>query len=364
MKKIAYVDHSYHKKTVSTKFISELLEKKGHIVNFFWDDSWQGGDSVDFDKVLKYDVVIMFQSYAQIEEGFYSKNHSNVTYIPMLDQFGIWKGPLFNLREFWKPFQGSKVINFSFAVHGMVMAMGIRSKLVRYYQQPIIRTISKQGLHGFLWIRRENEVSWENVRQLIGQTKFDSFHLHIPKDPNSSQITMPSDDEILEYNITISTWFDKKEDFEEVLSKANVFFTPRMEEGIGQSFLEAFARGQCVVTPNNGTMNEYIQDGFTGLFYDHENIQPLDFSKVADICDNTYKACQAGYEQWIKNQDALVDFILMPNEEAYRGRYDYFSDYIEQKTCSLRAELIKFLKVKFRNVPFLKYFYYKLKKYI
>lgn len=364
MKKIAYIDHSLHKKTVSTKFITDLLVKKGCLVDFFWDDEWQGGASINFKEIAHYDVVIMFQSFAAIPTKYYKDLHTNITYIPMLDQFGVWKGPLFNLREFWKPFQGCKVLSFSFAVHGMVIGMGIRSKLVRYYQQPSKRIASRQGLHGFLWIRRENEVSWQHAKQLIGSAKFDSFHLHIAKDPSTPDVLIPTQEDIRKYNLTISTWFDRKEDFEAILSKANVFFAPRMEEGIGQSVLEAFARGQCVVAPNNGTMNEYIQDSFTGLLYDHENIQPLNFSKVPEICDNAYRACQAGYERWNKSQDALADFILMPNEEAYRGKYDYFSDYVEQTNCSPQTELIQYLKRKFRNVPLLKYWRHRLKKYI
>lgn len=362
MKKIAYIDHSFHKKTVSTQFIPELLRSKGYQVDFFWDERWQGGSSVDFGKVVQYDAVIMFQSFAEISTDYYQKLHPNITYIPMLDQFGVWKGPWFNLREFWKPFQGCKVVNFSFAAHGMVMGMGIRSKLVKYYQQPTINMIAKQGLHGFLWVRRENEVSWQHVKQLIGHTKFDSFHIHIAKDPGSPDVLSPSQKEMEKYNLTVSTWFDQKEDFEAVLSKANVFFAPRMEEGIGQSFLEAFARGQCVVAPNNGTMNEYIQDGFTGLLYDHENIQPLDFSNVPEICDNAYRSCQAGYKQWIKSQDALVDFILMPNEEAYKGKYDYFQYLARPDECSLKRIMLKYLKSKFRHVPMMSYFYQKLKK--
>lgn len=360
MAKIAYVDHSYHKKTVSTKFIPELLEKKGHTVDFIWDDSWQGGNSVDFMSLLDYDSIIMFQSYAQLKEGFFSNLHPNVTYIPMLDQFGVWRGPINSNCDFFKAFQGSKIINFSFASHGMAVGMGVCSKQIRFYRKPELKN-EILGLHGFFWIRLEDEISWNKIKVLLGETLFDTFHLHIAKDPGSSKIKMPSEEDIKKYNLTISTWFDKKEDFEEVLSRANVFFVPRMEEGIGQSFLEAFARGQCIVSPNNGTMNEYIQDGFTGLLYDHENIKPLDFSKVTEICDNAYRACKAGYEQWIKSQDGLVDFIMMSNKDAYKGKYDYFQEHAYTEECSLKIAMLKYLKSKLKSIPMVRYSYQKLK---
>lgn len=352
MAKIAYVDHSYHKKTVSTKFIPEILESYGHDVEFFWDDSWQGGKSVSFYDLLDYDCVIMFQSFCDIKENeFFSKLHDNVVYIPMLDQFGVWRGPINNTHDFWKKFQGSKVVNFSMTSHGITVGSGIRSKLFKFYRQPIedIQNV-EDGLHGFFWIRLEDELSWEKVKKLIGKTKFNSFHLHIAKDPNSSDVRMPSEEDIKEYNITITTWFDSKEDFENILNKSNVYFTPRMEEGIGQSFLEAFARGQCVVAPNNGTMNEYIQDGFTGLLYDHEEIKPLDFSKVEYIRKNTYESCKQGYYNWLMSHYKLVNYILKNNSEAYNNRYDYFSDNFFDGSANTKnkckEQIKKFIKTK------------------
>jgi len=327
MAKVAYVDHSYHKKTVSTKFIPEILKSYGHDVDFFWDESWQGGKSVDFYSLLSYDSIIMFQSFCDIKDGdFYSKLHDNVTYIPMLDQFGVWRGPINNTENFWKKFQGSKVVNFSMVSHGITIGAGIRSELFRFYREPLKKVSSTDGLNGFLWIRLEDEISWKKVKLLIGETKFNAFHIHIAKDPNSSEIQMPPEEDIKKYNITISTWFEDKEEFYSILDNANVYFVPRMEEGIGQSFLEAFSRGQCVVAPNNGTMNEYIQDGFTGLLYDYNNMKALDFSQVESIRKNTYESCKIGYYNWLMSHCKLVNYIMTKNYDAYYSRYNYFDE--------------------------------------
>jgi hypothetical protein len=363
MKRIAYVDHSYHKKTISTKFLPDILVEKGHTVDFFWDDKWKGGGAVSLSEVLDYDVVIMFQSYCSLgNEAFFSKVHPNVVYIPMLDQFGIWRGPISSQSDFWKPFQGSKVLNFSTAAHGMTVGMGIRSKLARFYRKPEVKN-DIVGLHGFLWIRLQDEISWALVKKLIKNTKFDSFHLHIAKDPGSSDVKIPSQIDIDKYNISISTWFEKKEDFLNVLKKTNVFFAPRMEEGIGQSFLEAFSRGQCIVAPNNGTMNEYIQDGFTGLLFDWENPKPLDFSNVSDISKNAYDSCIAGYGKWLASQDDIVEFILMSNQEAYVSRYNYFLDNFADSKPSFHLEMKLRIKNKLKNIALARVIYRLLKKF-
>lgn len=322
MAKIAYVDHSYHKKTLSTKFIPDILIKHGHTVDWFWDDSWKGGNPVKWESIEHYDTIIMFQSFSPIGGDYYANKHKCVTYIPMLDQFGIWNGPMFNLVEFWEPFQGIKVLNFSNALHCMVTGFGIKSKYIRYYQEPEKELVAPQvGLHGFLWIRREDQVSWKLIKKIIKDTNFDSFHIHAVNDPGSTKIELPNNEDIKRYNISISTWFDDKSEFEDVLKRSNVFFASRMEEGIGQSFLEAFNRGQCVVAANNGTMNEYITHGVTGLLYDCENPEALDFSNFLTIGKQGKIAADIGFQQWKEKEDELVSYILLPNKLVYDGKY-------------------------------------------
>lgn len=335
MSRIAYIDHSFHKKTISTKFIPDMLVRRGHVVDFFWDEAWQGGTPLDWKEVADYDAIIMFQSCIPVYGKYYSKLHPNVTYIPMLDQFGVWCGPLFNLTEFWEPFQGCKVLNFSSALHAMVNGFGIKSKFVRYYQPVQEKMVTFDGgLRGFFWLRREDEIPWSTVRALIDGTHFESFHLHMATDPGFKQGSVPSSEDIIKYNITISTWFDQKTDFENVLTNANVFFAPRAEEGIGQSVLEAFVKGQCVVAPNQGTMNEYILNGINGILYEIENPQPLDFTIAQQLGTTGWHVAKRGYENWLKQEKEIVSFMLTPADHFYSGKYDHF----ENKTLNKSAQ--------------------------
>lgn len=322
MAKIAYVDHSFHRTTKSTSFLSEILRRRGHVVDNFWDEAWNGGPPVEWAAVRSYDVVIMFQSYCPPLGKYFRREHPNVIYIPMLDQFGQWQGPILNLSSFWEPFQGSKVLNFSNALHCMTIGFGIVSHVVRYYQEPLaLSPPSRQGLHGFFWLRRERELPWQFVRKLIGETKFDSLHLHLAPDPGSPPATPPSREDVERHNITTSIWFDDKAELDNIIARANVYFAPRLEEGIGQSFLEAMARGQCVVAPNQGTMNEYILPGLNGLLYDLQSPTALDFSKVNELGRQAKTAAEAGRLRWLEAEEELVDFILEPSEELYRSRY-------------------------------------------
>ncbi len=321
MARIAYVDHSYHQKTLSTQFIPDTLRKHRHTVDFFWDDSWKGGGNIPFSRVADYDVVIMFQCRCEAETPHFRKIHPNVVYIPMLDSFEIHRGPLYNFSWHWEPFQGCKVLSFSSGVHSIATAFGIRSLAVRYYQEPIACALPLDALWGFFWIRHEDHVSWPMVRSLIGETTFSRVHLHISPDPGSPPPALPSAAEIKKYGITTSTWFENKRDLLDIVAQSNIYFAPRRAEGIGQSFLEAMARGQCVVAPDNGTMNEYIIHGLNGLLYSPDRPAALDFSRWAELGENARKSVEGGLARWREQESRVVDFILTPAQELYAGCY-------------------------------------------
>lgn len=332
MASIAYVDHSFHRTTKSTGFLADLMRRHGHVVQNFWDDAWQGGAAVSWTEVTGHDVVLMFQSYCTPQAKHFRLQHPNVIYVPMLDQFGIWQGPLFNLTEFWEPFQGSKVINFSLAAHAITTGFGIASHFTRY-QPPIpeYQEVPRAGLHGFFWLRRERELPWQVIRQLIANSRFDSLHIHLATDPGSPPPTLPSQEDVEWHRITTSTWFENKSDLERVMARANVYFAPRLEEGIGQSFLEAMSRGQCVVAPDHGTMNEYIVSGVNGLLYDPRAPLPLDLSRVVQLGTQARTGAEHGREAWVRGERDLLAFVLTPSEEFYAGRYRHPSLQVESQ---------------------------------
>lgn len=318
MARVAYVDHSYHRKTRSTLFLPELLAGRGHEVETFWDAAWIGGEPVRWDTVSGHDVVVMFQSHCTIGARTFRELHENVVYVPMFDQFGFPHRPPSNLSAFWAPFQQSKVLSFSTSVHTLATGFGIASHLVRYFPEvPQTSGNPSAGLHGFFWLRREGELDWGTVRSLIGPTRFDSFHLHVVGDPGFPPVQLPPREELDALQVTTSSWFDRRADFEEVVSRANVYFAPRLAEGIGQTFLEAMARGQCVVAADSPTMNEYIVHGVNGLLFDPRSPKPLDFSDAARLGQEARRGMSEGRRRWERSEERLVQFILAPSSALY-----------------------------------------------
>lgn len=318
MANIAYVDHSFHRQTVSSAFIPEILQRHGCTVTFYWDESWDGGQPVFLNEILHHDVIIIFQNLPAFT-GKLGPKHPNIIFVPMLDFYSVTAKRGFDYSTYFRNLSGVKFLNFSKSFHYVCQALGLYSQYYQYFQKPQVqRVVPEVGLHGFFWCRRPSQIGWETVRKLINGTVFDSFHLHLVPDPGESNAVVPTQEEKQRHNITISTgWFPQKSDYEYVLGKANVFFAPRLEEGIGQATLEALSRGQCVVAPDNGTMNEYISKELTGLLYDPEAPEPLDFSYVNLLGKQAFRFAEKGYQAWSGSEEALVDYLLTPSAPYY-----------------------------------------------
>ena len=327
--KICYIDHSFHQKTLSTQFVAEILRKHGHEVDFYWDDSWQGGKSVCIDDLVgAYDTFIFFQLAARSSKPYY-KLPINITFIPMLDSYGN-EYSLHHHRMIWKQFAGVKVLNFSKALHCAAASHGLASKYFKYFPDPSQYEMSEpeEILKGFLWQRHPEAINWHVVKKIAAATHFGSFHLHMPVDPFHAQV-YPDQADIDRYGITVTDWFKERDDYYSRVQACQVYFAPRPSEGIGMSFLEAMAMGKCVVTPDCGTMNEYIVDRVNGLLYDLSEPRALDFSRAAEIGKMARYSVETGFDEWRRREAELVDYIVTPRDIVYRQLYTVNIDYSE-----------------------------------
>ena len=316
-KRLAFIDHSYHEKTKATSVLLELLNKYFE-VDVFWDYAWNNGTQVDLEIVSekRYDAIIFFQIIYPVNQ-INILDCDNIIIFPMYDNHGETH------VDFWHQYRDFKFVNFSKNLHLRLKKLNISTKYFQHFVSPDEFHSQEHNfnkLRGFFWQRRE-QITWEQIRKLIKGTPFEKFHLHKATDPPGFDFITPSKEEKNKYNITISEWFPDKEDFLKVLRASNVFFAPRLIEGIGMSFIEAMTIGQCVVAPNTPTMNEYIQDGVTGLLYDPKKPVPLDFSNAEQIARNAREYCENGFERWVQSEDELIDSIY-PNTSFKRKFFE------------------------------------------
>jgi glycosyltransferase involved in cell wall biosynthesis len=316
--RIGFVDHCYHKKTCSAEFFKQALFS-GHVVEEWWDYSYEGGPGVDVHEIVarNYDLVIVWQ-VERVAAKLAALRGPEVVFVPM------WDG-CFSLRDdYWRSLDGIRIVSFCHLLHEKVRRLGGQSIYVQYFPEPseVPQVMDFNTLRGFFWQRR-HEVNWRHIAQLIEGTLFDRLHLHTALDPGIKvPVTLPAVARAAS-NITTSEWFECREDFYALLASSNVFFAPRVVEGIGISFLEAMAMGMCVVAVDDATMNEYITHGVSGLLWRATDPGPLDFSRAAELGRRARERAVIGRTSWLADLGRLEEFVSTPTRQIATSLHSY-----------------------------------------
>ena len=312
--RVAYLGLAYHRRTGSTRFLLDLLERNATVDAFFAEPDLADVRRVcaGFDEA-NYDAIVVLQ----LHEAFalLSGRHPNVTFAPMYD--AMWRGGAFT----WKPsFDAAKILCFSWALRAEVMRRAPVHARVQYFPDPAAHPPATDfaTLRGFLWYRRR-DIPPEAAFAMTAGTRFESFAIHDAPDPGH-EAPFPAAAPAHVGRLLRTAWSADGAAFREALAGANVFFAPRPLEGIGMSFLEAMARGLCLVSPDAPTMNEYVSHGRNGLLYAPGRHAPLDFSRAREIGARAREDIALGHARWQAGLPALFDFIATPTARiASRG---------------------------------------------
>jgi glycosyltransferase involved in cell wall biosynthesis len=303
--RIAFCGHSYHRTTKSSAFFVELLETAG-IVEHFWDESWRTGNHLETTPIIEgeFDAIVVWQM-ERLALRLARANVRNLTFVPMFD--GCHALP----DSFWRLFGQHKILSFSSSLHERLRRLGAPSQFVRFFPDPDKYQLCAQdsGIRGYFW-QRQQDITWQKIRKLCEGTKFDRFTLHRAVDPSFGDFVAPSSDDVERFSLRFTDWHISREAAIADLLEQDVYFAPRLREGIGMAFLEAMAMGMLVVAPNFPTANEYIVSGVNGLLYDPANPEPLDFSKYRVLGANAARSIRQGHVTWRRSMPALVDFVL------------------------------------------------------
>jgi glycosyltransferase involved in cell wall biosynthesis len=322
---IALSNHIY--KTHSSDFFIDLLrELYGQVYVMPHERAW-----LELPK-RHWDLIVVWQRRYTPEE-LESFGADRVVLVPMYDDCPLDE-------NYWKDYRAFKVFCFSSTLERALRFQGIEAWGARYYPETPDSRIEWDGLKGFFWPRIES-IGWPLVARLTEGTRFERMHVHGA--PEGS---------IVAPGVEVSSWFANQAEYRAELARANVFFAPRPSEGIGLSFLEALALGQCVAAPDGPTMNEYITDGVNGLLYDPRSPRPLDFSKAKDLGFASRESCIEGRKRWLAAKDDIRRFL----EEPARGGYSPKAHPI----IATRGRLV----ARLRYIPGLFAFYRRLRDFL
>ena len=274
---ILFLDHASHKKTRSADFFIDILRKAFTVDILYYEKTYQF--SIPGEKKQWADVIILWEFlYNRRDLGIPGKH---CIFVPMYDnEWGSkWQ---------WKRIaqSGMPVISFCDAITTHAKKLGVTNILdVRYFPNPAdLPQEHGEPKRVFLWER--GEVSRNTAERILPVTDGYTFEI---KGANE---------------------FIPKEEYLRRLSGSEIVIAPRMKEGIGMAFLEAMAMGKCVVAHNDATMNEYIQDGKTGILRDFRKpIKPITAEEIKNVLANIKSAGESAYNRWLDDTETINPFI-------------------------------------------------------
>ena len=324
-KKAAFIDHSFHKETMCTVFLKELLSKTFELVEYY-DESWNDGNKIDIDLLNKneYEYIFYFQFIHKLKELKKLRN-VKIVWFPMWDS--VWR----TKNSEWLKYQTLpiKIVCFSKLLYDKLHKLGFDCAYFQYFIDPqSVQPVTDYNTKRVYFWNRIEEINWDIVKKLLGNTPIDSFTFMAVPDPNYNP-QIPSGEDIKRYNIQIYDRFLNLEEYLNLVSKANIYIAPRKFEGIGMTFLEALCRGQFVIAPNFATMNEYIVHEENGYLYDLNNLQEIDFDDFEIIGKEARVRAIEGYKKWQHQEIELIKFV---------GEFG---------TLKTKTRIIVFLKIKF-----------------
>jgi len=294
--KIAFLDQTFHKETGSALFFVKLLERIGTVQSFFVAGGGASGlvEIADAD----FDLIVLWQT--DFCAPYFLARGKRTVIIPMYD--GCARIP----EVYWRAMSQARAVSFSSALHNKLTACGIDSLYVQYFPNPEAFPVTTDfsTLRGFLWQRRPDQgITWELATRLCGN--LDSFHIHLPGDYGEYPCVPALS------NITVSRWGSDSSAYGRHLQAANIFFAPRLTEGIGMANLEAMARGMCVIAHDDSTANEYLSDRENGRIYNISSPQRLSLTPetAEKYGRSARKTVEIGHRRFIESLDGLLEFI-------------------------------------------------------
>ena len=257
-RKLAYVGHAFHLRTRSTEFLIHILEQHFDVVTLAVDPEKLNEATLDL-STADIDIVLVFQ--LDFLAPIFIAQQIRTVVVPMFDGSA-------NMPEaHWQLSNQARFVSFSRQLHVNMQRAGSNSLLVKYFPEPSAAPGRRfRTLNGYFWERRpDTGIDVRLLERVLG-TSLAKLHVHRVPDTSSVLDGQPTP-KIGDAVVTTSTWFKDRSDIQRIMTESNVYFAPRLSEGIGMGFLEAMASGMLVVAHDASTHNEYIANWENGILF-------------------------------------------------------------------------------------------------
>ena len=296
--KVLFVDRVWRKHSHSTDFFKDVLREAGcEVIDFWFENCYRY--EIPKSVVGAVDVVVFFEFlYRRFSLGIAGKP---CVFVPMYDN-----DP--GSRWLWRriAYSGMTVVSFCERLTRLARSCGVKKLVdVRYALDPN-RFADCAGNPRVVALWERGQVDFSSVKALFASEDVEKVLL-IRKDEEPVDSVAFSDEIMSSYHVEIKSgkFLPEKEYFES-LREPGIFIAPRYKEGIGLPFLEQLAMGKCVVAHNDATMNEYIEDGKTGILVDMRHPRRLTQSEVLNVRTNVRASADAAYARWMRDREKIV----------------------------------------------------------
>jgi hypothetical protein len=267
------IDHSYHRKTGSTRFFHDFLRTCFEEVIVLWDESWSGAPPLPLELVNDRRPDAVFFSQVLYKPGYLAQLRTTFVYhIPMYDGVVGWS------NQYWLRWRDLRFICFSSTLHRRLSSLGMASFPLQYFPEA---AEGEEPTHrsGIFWPHRSGEINEGLVAELFRDFPERRLTIHETGDPGV--VSVDSQSLVQDgWKVDVTRWLTVKESYIDSVRHHAVFIAPRPYEGIGFTFLEAMSLGLCVVAPDQPTMNEYIQNLESGILYDFRRPAPIRWDEL------------------------------------------------------------------------------------
>jgi hypothetical protein len=315
--RVLFVDHEFHKKTQSSNFFLDLLRQNFERVDVEHVDVEGQSDIQAVAGPRMHDFVVLWQ-LDFLATAFLAAGYPTVV-VPMYD--GSANMPF----EHWIAMNGASFVCFSRTLHERVTAAGCRSHLVKYFLPPCREALLPKfnNLRGVFWMRRPQDGLTPRYFESLLGSQLRSLHVHNAPDDGIPRSLSDPANQVNAFSVTESRWTNTSNRYLVALKGSNVFFAPRIAEGIGMTMLEAFANGLLVIANDDAVHNEYVANWINGILFDHNTAKAFSLSlEVArDMAYNGWSGAVLGHQEWLDTQGQLMEFMkdVPPAPKMERG---------------------------------------------
>lgn len=228
----------------------------------------QAWDGESYPKKLLKDPVVIFCMLPPTEE-FLKAYKGRAVWLPMWDQAQSYD------QDWWDGLpKNLHVVAFSEQIVKKASAANLPLLKLRYFKDPDdFKPVSwDRGLVVFYW-NRAGLIGPEFLKELCLSVEPRKLIFLSDIDPRIDKEKSYSLPGRIGKTSVVNLKHSSRKSYLEAVNEANIFIAPRASEGVGMTFLEAMAKGCCVIAYDAPTMNEYIKDGGNGLLLRNEPLR-------------------------------------------------------------------------------------------